>query len=218
MLATIWVTIAAPDSPSGPPGELLGSCHSTYLPRSPHAAIPFLIGALPCCRSSSHTRRRMLRGSMSCAVQHRQRWRRRGVQRRAAEAEAEAARRAAQAEAEAVVRAVFATKEVLLTKEAKAQAKAHKAAAGRRCWNSSCRRSCHRHRRHRHHHRHRLCRQQHRCRSHHHRHRCRLSRLHLLRSPPRHRLRSPRCCHRHRTAVAAAAAAPANTWYHHHHR
>ena len=58
--------------------------------------------------------------------------------RRAAEAEAEAARRAAQAEAEAVVRAVFATKEVLLTKEAKAQAKAHKAAAGRRCWNSSC--------------------------------------------------------------------------------
>ena len=46
--------------------------------------------------------------------------------RRAAEAEAEAARRTAQAEAEAV-RAVFATEEVLLTKEVKAQAKAHKA-------------------------------------------------------------------------------------------
>ena len=82
MLATIWVTIAAPDSPSGPPGELLGSCHSTYLPRSPHAAIPFLIGALPCCRSSSHTRRQMRRGSTSCAAQHRQRWRRRAVQRK----------------------------------------------------------------------------------------------------------------------------------------
>ena len=82
MLATIWVTIAAPDSPSGPPGELLGSCHSTYLPRSPHAAIPFLIGALPCCRSSSHMKRRMRRGSTSCAAQHRQRWRRRAVQRK----------------------------------------------------------------------------------------------------------------------------------------
>ena len=81
MLATIWVTIAAPDSPSGPPGELLGSCHSTRLPRSPHAAIPFLIGALPCCRSSSHMKRRMRRGSTSCAAQHRQRWRRRAVQR-----------------------------------------------------------------------------------------------------------------------------------------
>jgi predicted ATP-dependent serine protease len=46
--------------------------------------------------------------------------------RRAAEAEAEAARRAAQAEAKAV-RAIFATEEVLLTKEAKVQAKAHKA-------------------------------------------------------------------------------------------
>ena len=46
--------------------------------------------------------------------------------RRAAEAEAEAARHTAQAEAEAV-RAVFATEEVLLTKEVKAQAKAHKA-------------------------------------------------------------------------------------------
>ena len=46
--------------------------------------------------------------------------------RRAAAAEAEAVRRAAQAEAEAV-RAVFATEEVQLTKEVKAQAKAHKA-------------------------------------------------------------------------------------------
>ena len=46
--------------------------------------------------------------------------------RRASAAEAEAARRTAQAEAE-TMRAIFATEEVLLTKEAKAQAKAHKA-------------------------------------------------------------------------------------------
>ena len=46
--------------------------------------------------------------------------------RRAAEAEAEAARRAARAEAEAV-RSILATEEARLAKEAKEQAKAHKA-------------------------------------------------------------------------------------------
>ena len=53
--------------------SFLGSCHSTRLPRCPHAAIPFLIGDLPCCRLSSHMRRRMRRGSTSCAGQHRHR-------------------------------------------------------------------------------------------------------------------------------------------------